>query len=179
MSTYDFAADTSEKCMTSMKRSGKLAVAVLGVVLGVALLLYGNHAKKSDSDPTPTSPPEEAEIRSVEEYRLALERRIADISATVAGAGHVSVVVTLEGGYEYVYATDTKVTVGGESHTYITVGSGSDESLVFITERAPAILGVGIVCTGGGSADVRRELTSLISAAFGVPSNKIYVAVGK
>ncbi len=179
MSSYYSPTPTAERCVTSMKKSGKLVIAVIGILLGVALLLFGNHRASQSPDPTPTTPPTDAEARSVEEYRLAVERRIADICAEVAGAGAVSVVVTLEGGYEYVYATDKKTTVGGESYTYITVGSGADESLVFITERAPAILGVGVVCDGGGDPLVRRELIALVSAAFGVPGNKIYVAGGK
>ena len=97
------------------------------------------------------------------------------ICAQVAGVGTVDVVVTLEGGYEYVYATDVKIVSGSETRTYITVGSGNSETLVYITERAPAITGIGVVCTGGMDAGVRREVTSLLSAAFGVGSNKIYV----
>ena len=100
---------------------------------------------------------------------------MAAICSRVAGVGAVEVIVTLESGYEYVYATDKKVTVGGESTSYITVGSGDDESLVYITERLPAILGIGVVCTGGMDSTVRREVTALLSAAFGVGSNKIYV----
>ncbi len=157
----------------TLKKTGKLAVALVGVAVGIFLLLWGNMRTKGEEDATPATPP--AEAHSVEDYRLALERRMADITAEVAGAGSVSVVVTLEGGYEYVYAYDKKTTVGGESTSYITVGSGADESLVYITERAPAITGVGVVCDGGMDPDVRREVTALISAAFGVPSHKIYV----
>ncbi len=164
-----------EKCVTSMKKSGRLTVAVLGVLIGVTLLFIGNRTWGNRTDPTPDAPAAGAEERSVEDYRLSLERRMADICAEVAGVGQVSVVVTLEGGYEYVYAYDKKTTVGGESTSYITVGSGSNESLVYITERAPAITGIGVVCTGGLDATVRREVTSLLSAAFGVGSNKIYV----
>ena len=176
MPTYYQANESPEKCVSSLKKSGKLTVALFCVLLGVGLLLFGNRMVKEEADDTPDTPAPGSEIRAVEEYRLALERRMADITAEVAGAGSVSVVVTLEGGYEYVYAYDKKVTVGGESTTYITIGSGDDESLVFLCERAPAIVGVGIVCTGGGNDGVRREITSLISAAFGVPSHKIYVA---
>ena len=93
----------------------------------------------------------------------------------MSGVGAVDIIVTLEGGYEYVYATDKKTTVGGESTSYITVGNGDNESLVYITERAPAIVGIGVVCSGGMDATVRREVTSLLSAAFGVGSNNIYV----
>ena len=176
MPTYYQTNESPEKCVASLKKSGKLTVAILGILLGVGLLLFGNRLVKEETDDTPDTPEPGSEIRAVEEYRLALERRVADITAEVAGAGCVSVVVTLEGGYEYVYAYDKKVTVGGESTTYITVGSGADESLVFLCERAPAIVGVGVVCTGGGNESVRREITALISAAFGVPSHKIYVA---
>ena len=84
-------------------------------------------------------------------------------------------VVTLEGGFSYVYATDKKTTSGGESLTYVTVGNGDRESPVYITEKAPTILGIGVVCTGGMDPTVRREVTALLSAAFGVGSNKIYV----
>ncbi len=175
MSSYYQPAPAAEQCVTSMKKSGKLAIAIIGVLIGVALLFIGNRRTTATVDPTPNTPPSGVEEHSVEDYRLAVERRIADICAEVAGAGHVSVVVTLEGGYEYVYATDKKTTVGGESTTYITVDNGSGEALVYITERAPDIVGVGIVCAGGMDATVRREVTSLVSAAFGVPVSKIYV----
>ncbi|MBQ1245199.1 MAG: hypothetical protein IIX90_00995, partial [Clostridia bacterium] len=115
---------------------------------------------------------------SAETYRVVLERRIAELCARVAGAGQVSVVVTLEGGYESVYACDRKVTSAGETVTYIKIGRGEEERLVYLGERAPGIVGVGVVCSGGKDATVCREITSLISAAFGVPINKIYVAGG-
>ena len=84
-------------------------------------------------------------------------------------------VVALEGGFSYVYATNKKTTSGGETLSYVTVGSGDRESLVYLSEKAPAILGIGVVCAGGMDPTVRREVTALLSAAFGVGSNKIYV----
>ena len=54
-------------------------------------------------------------------------------------------------------------------------GSGSGKSLVFLTEKAPAIRGIGIVCSGGGDPGVRREITSLLSSVFGIGSNCIFV----
>ncbi len=175
MATYYSSDGTPERCFSSLKKTGKLTVAMVCILLGAGLLLFGNRLVGKEDDPTPDTPAPGAEVRAVEEYRIALERRIADITSEVAGAGNAGVVVTLEGGYEYVYAYDKKITVGGESITYITVGNGADESLVFLSERAPAIVGIGIVCTGGADPTVRQEVTALISAAFGVPSNQIYV----
>ncbi len=172
---YSYEQPAPERCVKAMKKSGKLAIAVGGVLLGALLLFIGNRTGKADTDPTPATPPATEVTRSAEEYRADLEARMEAICSQVAGVGAVDVVVTLEGGYEYVYATDKRITAGGETQSYITVGSGNSESLVYITERAPAITGIGVVCTGGMDAEVRREVTSLLSAAFGVGSNKIYV----
>ena len=171
---YDYPQEGPGRCVKAMKKSGKLAVALGGVILGVVLLIFGNRAGKEGS-PSAEAPPVTVETRTAEEYRQDLEARMEAICARVAGVGAVDVIVTLEGGYEYVYAYDTKTTVSGQSTSYITVGSGDGESLVYITERAPAIVGIGVVCSGGMDAGVRREVTGLLSAAFGVGSNKIYV----
>ena len=172
-----YTQESPERCVQSMKKSGKLAIALLGIGLGVLLLLLGSGrlAGKESSDSAPTPTPVGGLTRTAEEYRTELETRMEAICARVAGVGAVDVIVTLEGGYEYVYAYDTKTTVSGQSTSYITVGSGDGESLVYITERAPAIVGIGVVCSGGMDAGVRREVTGLLSAAFGVGSNKIYV----
>ena len=37
------------------------------------------------------------------------------------------------------------------------------------------IIGIGIVCRGGGEPKIQRELLSLVSAACGVGSNKIFI----
>ena len=172
-----YANDSPDRCLRSMKKNGKLTVAVIGIALGILLLVLGNShlMSKNKTASASDAPPGSTVTRTVEEYRADLESRMENICAQVAGVGAVEVVVTLEGGFEYVYAYDIKSTVGGESTSYITIGSGDNESLVYITERAPAVTGIGVVCTGGMDAAVRREVTALLSAAFGVGSNKIYV----
>ena len=37
------------------------------------------------------------------------------------------------------------------------------------------IVGVGIVCRGGGNAEIQKKLLQLVSAATGVRTNKIYI----
>ena len=176
---YNYQQPAPERCVKAMKKSGKLVVAVVGVLAGALLMFVGNRVGITESSVVPESPEAPEVTRSVEEYRADLETRMESICAQVAGVGAVDVVVTLEGGYEYVYATDKRITSSGETISYITVGSGEGKSLVYVTERAPAITGIGVVCTGGTDANVRREVTSLLSAAFGVGSNKIYVTQRK
>jgi stage III sporulation protein AG len=161
-----------------MKKSGKLAVALVGILLGGLLLFLGNRAGKDTPDTAPNAPPETS-AHSAEAYRAALESRAKTLCAQVAGVGDVDVLITLSGGYEYVYATDTRTAAGGVTASYVTVGSGSGESPIFITEKPPAIVGVGVVCTGGGDPAVRQEITALLSAALGIGSNKIYVTEHK
>jgi stage III sporulation protein AG len=92
----------------------------------------------------------------------------------------VQVVVTLAGGYEYVYARDLVSKTDSDSYTweesYVIVGSGSAQSPLLLVKKQPEIAGVGIVCTGGADARVQNELTALVSAAFGIGTNKIHVS---
>ena len=48
-----------------------------------------------------------------------------------------------------------------------------------VKEKMPVIGGIGIVCKGGGDPTVQKKLLDLISAAFGISSNKIYIAEAK
>ena len=171
---YGTEEDTAKKTAKAMKKSGKLAVALVGIVLGAVLLIFGSRSSHGeggqDSETLPTAPTQNAET-----YRTALEQRVEALCRRVSGVGGVTATVTLDGGFVYEYATDKRVAAGGETTSYVTVGSGSDKTLVFITERPPTILGIGVVCEGGNDPAVRRELVNLLSAAFGVGSNKIYV----
>ena len=172
--TASYQQSSPDRCVKTMKKSGRLAVALICVVVGALLLIFGGRIGKDTASNTPDAPPA-ASTRTVEEYRAELESRMEAICSRVAGVGEVEVVVTLEGGFSYVYATNKKTTSGGETLSYVTVGSGDRESLVYLSEKAPAILGIGVVCAGGMDPTVRREVTALLSAAFGVGSNKIYV----
>lgn len=176
--TDTYQQPPAQRCVKSMKKSGKLAVALAGIILGIILLFFGNRAGKDTLDPTPNTP-HEISTPSAEAYRAELESRAKTLCAQVAGVGDVDVLITLSGGYEYVYATDTRTAAGGVTASYVTVGSGSGESPIFITEKPPAIVGVGVVCTGGGDPAVRQEITALLSAALGIGSNKIYVTEHK
>ena len=171
--TATYQSSAPERCVRSMKKSGKLAVVLVCLAVGALLLLVGNRVGTTPDTATPEPSPDTA--RAVEEYRAELEDRMEAICSRVAGVGEVEVAVMLEGGFSYVYATDKKTTSAGETLTYVTIGSGDRETLVYVSETPPAIVGIGVVCTGGMDPTVRREVTSLLSAAFGVGSNKIYV----
>ena len=160
-------------------------IGVIGILLiallGVALLLFGGSGSRSDDGEQEVTT-SRAAAREMEAYTEALEAKIRALCESVSGISGVRVAVTLASGYEYVYAKDGESVSSGDkvnmSYEYLTVGSGSDEKTVYLSERAPTGAGIGIVCRGGGDPTRKRELLLLISAAFGVPSNKIYIAEG-
>lgn len=176
--TLPYDATPAPTAAKAMRR--KLIPALIGAALGLFLLVGGGRWFSGDSETTaattPAEPtPGELYELSLDTYRQALETRIAAICAQVAGAGDVRVIVSLEGGFEYVYAVDEKSASASSSRVYVTVGSGSGKSLVFLTEKAPAIRGIGVVCSGGGSAVVQREITSLLCSTFGIGSHCVFV----
>ena len=153
---------------TAPKKNIKgLALAAVGLCLGVALLLYGSFGGTEKS-----SSVEREEMLSAETYRSELEASLSELCASVHGAGQVRVFVTLESGYEYVYATDAR----GEC---VTVGSGSGERAVVERVLAPRIGGVGIVCEGASDPSVEAKICRLVCAALGIGSNRISVMAGK
>lgn len=145
------------------KGKGRLVMIITGAVLGVVLLIFGG----SSGDSAKADQAEASE--SFGEYAKTVEQKIYELCSRVDGVSDVSVAVSFECGFEYVYARDD------EKGDFLVVGSGSSESAVRVTERPPVIGGIGIVCKGGGDPTVQNRLINLISAAFGVSSNKIYI----
>lgn len=151
-------------------------VLILGAAVGVGLILMGNGKATGGTDKQQASVQQKDPLY---EYTEQTERRIAALCASVRGVSGVEVAVSLEGDFTYVYATnsDTQEKDGNSERQeqYVTVGSGASEQTVLLTRTPPSVSGIGIVCRGGGDAGVRQELTALLSAAFGIGSNKIYI----
>lgn len=148
---------------------------LLGAVAGILLLMFGSgFGKQEERDEASAASPTAAE--ELASYRAQLEEEICSLCESVNGVGAVTVALTLSGGFTNVYATEEGQN-GGEQ--YVIVGSGSGASALLLSKSAPEICGIGIVCRGGTNAGVRQELISLLSAAYHVPANRIYVTEAK
>ena len=146
---------------------------ILGLLAGIALLFLGNREPSQKTDA-------QASVYSVSEdeliiYQNHLEERVRALCASVNGVGNVTAIVTLEGGFSSEYALEYK----NGNEEYVIVGSGSSQTGLFLSRTAPKIAGIGVVCQGGTNPGVQKELTSLLSAAFNLPSNRIYITQGK
>jgi len=150
----------------------KKLIIIVGMVAGLSLLLFGNGFFGSFGAKN-----EDVAVSAYDEtaYEAALTKKIEDICGKVRGAGKVSVAVTLDGSFKSVLVQNLENNEGTQKREYVLVGSGSSESAVTVGYSPPKILGIGIVCEGGASATVRKEIIALISATFDLPSNKIYV----
>ena len=145
------------------------------VILGIAgmgcILLSSFLPAKTETAEIPQ------ETSGADDYRTQLESDLTAMLSAMEGVGRVQVLVTLEGGEEYCYAKSGDRTVSGSqtksSVSYVTVG-GSREALLESVAH-PAITGVVIACSGGGSPAVQEAVNRAAAVACGLPSNRIYV----
>lgn len=126
-------------------------------------------------------------------YEQELEERVREILRHVDGVGEVDVMITLRSSKEKVIhvdkdksrsSTEEKDSAGG-TRTALTedikesallsgsAGSGGDP--VIEKELLPEIAGIVISAQGGGSAQVKAEISEAMVALFGIPAHKIKV----
>ncbi len=152
----------------------------------VALLLFGVILLLFDGFPTTTAP-QQPEY-DIDELERDYETRLVALIERIEGAGMTEVMVTIEGTGQKVYAkvensdeevnssqqdTDTKK---GYSTDYIIVEdeNGNDTALIE-KEYEPAVLGVAVLCEGGGDVGVITAVTELCEVVTGVSGNNVFV----
>lgn len=149
------------KRLLSSAKDKKLLIFI--AALGLVLLLAGQMGS-GNSIP-------DSGLPSVEEYKAALEGSLTELCEEVAGVGEARVLLTLSGTEVAVY--EKNATASGE--TLATAGGDA----VLLYYRMPRVMGVAVVCDGGDSQTVKRELTSLLCASLSLDSNQVYVTAAK
>ncbi len=153
---------SSKKAMT--------AAAALGI-MGMLMILFSGGDKNENTVQTQDVP----ESASWSDYSTQTEERLETILSAIDGVGRVKVMVTVSSTEEYVYAEAEKLGADREERDYVTVkGSGGEEALVRKI-NVPVITGVVAVCDGGNSDKVREDVYRAVTAALGIPSNRVYV----
>ena len=151
------------------KKNRATVYAILGAAAGLLRLLWGSFGG-GVSEAASLS-----ETAEIEAYCTYLEAQAVKLCESVKGVSNVTVTLTLDGGFEQVYATDRTVSGNAQSYEHVKLGSGSGAQLCAVSVSAPRVAGIGVTCRGGGNERVRAELTELLCAAFGVGANKIYI----
>ena len=149
-----------------------LLCGALGVFLIVGGDIFGGEKKELESAETVQSTPD------ADAYARDVEEKIVRLCSGLRGVSNVSAIVTLSGGYNAVYAQNSQSSAGGFRNEFVMFGTSQKQPLL-IGYTSPVIAGVGIICVGGGDEYIKREIISLVSSAFGISTNKIYVAEGQ
>ena len=167
----------SENVKKEREQYRKWLLPIAAAILGLVLLLLGSRSGDKAASVSTESPFPEAEL-SAATFAEETEARIVSLCSQVAGAGTVRVAVSLDGGYRAVYASDVQGSDDSYRSQTVLTGSGNAEEGILLGYESPRIVGIGIVCTGGDDPAVRERITMLVSAAFHVSTNKIYVVGG-
>ena len=176
------------KKLLAEKFSGKKTTFILLIIgfIGIALIflsdIFQPSAKSSKQTQTSSD--------SSGNFEIQTEKRLESIIGEINGVGRVQVLVTVQSGVENIYETDSKVsygktqTAGNEdlqqsnssesSHVIVDNENGGQRALL-TKQIQPEILGVVVVCDGGGSPDVRESVVDTVSTALGIATNRISV----
>lgn len=168
MTAREYIAPLAARLRTALAdEKQRVNLLVLMGLAGLVLLAFSAWLPADDAvQPAP------AAQETAADYAAQLESRLTALIRRVDGAGNTAVMVTLESGSESIYATDTDRD-GGSTH--VLLGSGGADGLVE-TVQTPRVLGVAVVCEGGGTAAVQNRVTALVEALTGVGANHITVA---
>ena len=162
--------------LTSEK--GKRVVLIVGAV-GILLLAIPEFLPKT-SETAQASP-------SVAAYIEQAEQRLGDIVGSIEGAGNCRIMVTLENGVEYVYATEQRTNSDRQEDTdkviqrddneqsVIVVDSGNGRDGLLVTEIQPTVKGVVVVCEGGDNEEVKARIVQAVTVAMNISSKRVCV----
>lgn len=153
----------------------RLLLLLGGIGMGLILLSewqpFGAKTSSSDS------------ALSAADYTAYLEQRLAEMVSSIEGAGECRVMVTLENGVEYIYATEDK-----SDNNYRQDGSAVDtrenvtQSVIvvddrglLVTEILPTVQGVVVVCKGGGNETVQAQVAAAVSTVLNISEKRVCV----
>ena len=180
-----------EKVWSFVRKNGKSNwFWILGLV-GILLIGMSSVLGGSSSD-TPADTLSREDDPMV--YAAALEQRLETMVSAIEGVGKCQVMVTMEQGTEYIYATQEKNTVdasqtsesarfstgsrSSDEETYIMVSTAEGEQPVLVTALSPKVKGVVVVCGGANNSNVCQMVRTAVSTVLNISSNRICVVAG-
>ena len=112
------------------------------------------------------------------EYVDYLENKLEYVLSSVKGTSNVSVMVTLQSGFAYDYATEEetlKTSDGSKTTTKLVLVDGQP---VIVEEHYPIIKGIVVVAKGAEDIGVRMNILSLIQTVIDVDNASIQILAG-
>lgn len=165
-------------------KNGKNWILIAGLA-GIALIGLSAFLPKGDKE---TSAPVSAQAsQSAQEFVSQTEEKLAAIVRSIEGAGECRVMVTIENGVEYVYATEERINSDRQEEedkvsqrddsdkSVIVVDTGDGKQGLLVTEIQPTVKGVVVVCEGGDQPLVQQRVIDTITTALNLSSKRVCV----
>lgn len=153
---------------------------IVAVVFAIIVIAIYFGAIRSPKKSVENSNQTQTEIStSSTDYAHYLETKLTNVLAKIKGAGEVNVIVTLESGFEYLYATEeeTRVLADGSKVTTSTIVL-VDGKPVLNKEVYPTIKGVVVTSSGADNITVKLNLMSALQTVVDVNTENITILTG-
>lgn len=170
--------------LQKLKNIKHIELILLGIFIIVLVVIYSS-TKTSSSSNMSTS-----EDFTAEAYSRYLEDKLSSILSNISGAGSVKVMITLDGGMKYEYATESEeITTSNEIGDNTNTKTTKSEEVVLVTingkttplvikETYPSVCGVVVVSSGASNAQVKLNMMRAIVTLLDVNENSIQIIVG-
>jgi stage III sporulation protein AG len=174
-----------KKKMKHLAASGNRTrfIFVIGIAGIVLIALSGINTSGKSSEKQGSAAMQSVDTDDAERFKEMIKGELEDILKKIDGVGECSVMLSVEGTNEYVFAENTDraqdTDSNGSSDKFsneivIIDGEGGRQALVKKVIR-PKISGVVVVCRGGGDITVKERVIKAVSAALGLPYGRICV----
>jgi len=157
-----------------------LKIYVLCIVVIIAFILYLNIGNEKEVKSTSN-----ATYVSTLEYCKEIELKLENILSQIQGAGNVTVMISLDGSPELVYASDsdTKTSSNANGTTTTTssnliVINGSDKGALILKENLPKVKGVIVVSSGADNISIKLDMLNAISTLLDLSTDQINILKG-
>lgn len=174
------------------KLTGKNAPVILVIIgfIGIALIMLSDFAAKPAKNASSAT---SSGSSNTEAYAASTEKKLSEIIGKIDGVGRVKIMVTVGSSEQNVYEQSQKSTDDttvasqsdgstqkqsntGNEQTPVVMDNGSGgQSALVKTQLQPTILGVAVVCDGGGDAEVQEHIIDTIMSILDVSSDHISV----
>ena len=155
---------------------------VIGGLIGILLLIIPEFFPKST---------EKATASTADTFVRQTEERLTVLIGSMEGVGECRVMVTLDSGVEYVYATENRSNSDREedvrdSDTRLTEREDNESAAIIIetdngregllvTEIQPTVRGVVVACEGGNNEEVKSRVLEAVTVALNISAKRVCV----
>ena len=163
-------------------------IAVVGI-LGILIIFISDMSPKTDNNVVESH----NTSTSDQEYLKNLKDDVKKLVISITGEEAVEVLITLESGTEYVYATQKNIDTGIKENkqtdgnynnetsdkteeSYIIINNGTAEQPLVLSTISPKVRGVSIVCAAAFSNDICDEIKGAVSILCNISEKKISVS---